>query len=79
MTTATKPVPRKAKAFLTPRLINSDSAKFIIGGRGVLDDCEAAGWIKPVRRGKHRTLWSFAAVQSCADRIEGGEYPGEGK
>lgn len=61
---------------IQPRLLRATDAYVLLGGRQVLEDCEAAQWIKPLQRRKRLTLYSAAHLHSCADRIERGEYPG---
>jgi hypothetical protein len=70
----------KAKvATIAPRFLRTSQARAVLGGRGVVEDCEGAGWLKAVRRAPRMTLYKFADVQTCADRIERGEYPDGGK
>jgi len=59
----------------TPRLIRTKDAREILGGQQVVRDCEAGRWLLPVHRRRKLTLYRFADVQHCADRIESGEYP----
>lgn len=65
----------KRRAALTPRFLRNSEARFVLGGEQVVKDCEAVGWLKPVERRKNMTLYKFADVQTCADRIEAEGYP----
>lgn len=62
-------------ATIYPRFVRTSQARQILGGRQVVDDCELAKWIKPVRRVRRMTLYKFTDIHACADRIEKGEYP----
>jgi hypothetical protein len=37
--------------------------------------CVSGGWLKPIMRGKRRTIYRLADVLSCMKRIEAGEVP----
>jgi hypothetical protein len=56
-----------------PPLIRSKEARIMLGGRGVLDKCEKAGWFTPVSRGKRMTLYRRIDIEAALQRIEWGE------
>lgn len=60
---------------VVPRFLRPPDASFILGGEQVLRDCESAKWIAPAHRHKSLTLFRFADVHACADRIDAGEWP----
>src|SRR5690348_10796971 len=37
--------------------------------------CTSSGWLKPIIRGKRRTIYRLADVLACMRRIESGELP----
>ena len=37
--------------------------------------CTKAGWLKPVVKGKRRTIYRLADALACMQRIESGELP----
>ena len=37
--------------------------------------CTRSGWLKPIIRGKRRTIYRLADVLTCLRRIESGELP----
>ncbi len=58
-----------------PRFLRATPARVFLGGRQVLEDCEAANWIAPKHRAHKLTLFSLSDLHDCANRIEAGEYP----
>lgn len=37
--------------------------------------CTKAGWLKPILRGRRRTLYRLSDIAGCMNRIEAGECP----
>jgi hypothetical protein len=37
--------------------------------------CTSGGWLKPILKGKRRTIYRLADVLNCMQRIEAGEMP----
>jgi hypothetical protein len=64
-----KPIPKSPPS----PLIRSKDARVMLGGRGLLDRCEKAGWLKPVQRGKRMTLYRRKDILAALQRIEWGE------
>lgn len=60
---------------IAPRFLRANETHAVLGSKQVTVDCEAAGWLTPVHRRHRLTLYRFADVHVCADRIEAGEYP----
>jgi hypothetical protein len=56
-------------------LVRSKEARELLGGRGVLDLCERAGWCVPVKRGKRLTLYRRTDIEAALQRISWGELP----
>jgi len=65
---------QKASSIEEP-FIRAMEARKMIGGRGLLERAERAGWIKPVCRGKRMTLFKRQDVEACIARIGWGELP----
>lgn len=55
--------------------VRCKEARAMMGGRGILERCERAGWFAPVRRGKRLTLFKLADIQAAQLRISWGELP----
>lgn len=62
-------------AVVAPRFLRATETHAVLGSKQVTVDCETAGWLTPVHRRHRLTLYKFADVHACADRIEAGEYP----
>jgi hypothetical protein len=77
LTSPGAPVEPPRRALVKPNapspLIRSKDARIMIGGRGLLDRCEKAGWLKPVQRGKRMTLYRRKDILAALQRIEWGE------
>ena len=55
--------------------VRSKEARVMLGGRGVVDRCERAGWFVPVQRSKRMTLYRRIDIEAAAQRIAWGELP----
>ena len=47
----------------------------ILGARSILERCECAGWLTPVRRGKRLTLFKHDYIEAAQLRVSWGELP----
>jgi hypothetical protein len=52
-------------------------AAFALGSEKLLDECVAAGWIKPAVKRHKLTLYDRGDIASCWSRILAGEVPGD--
>lgn len=55
--------------------LRPEKAAAEIGSKQLLDECVAAGWIKPVVQRHKLTLYDYTALAKCWARIAGGELP----
>lgn len=53
--------------------VRCKDARIMLGGRSILERCERAGWLTPVRRGKRMTLYRHKDVLAALQRVEWGE------
>ena len=63
-----------AKSVQSP-FVRCKEARVMLGGRCILERCERADWLTPIRRGKRSTLFKrddIAAAQLC---VSWGELP----
>jgi hypothetical protein len=58
-----------------PPFVRCKDARVMLGGRSILERCERAGWLKPVRRGKRLTLFKRDDIEAAQLRISSGELP----
>ncbi len=63
-----------AKPVQSP-FVRCNDARVMLGGRSILERCERAGWLAPVRRGKRLTLFKRDDVEAAQLRISWGEFP----
>ena len=47
----------------------------MLGGRCILERCERAGWLTPVRRGKRLMLFKRDDIEAAQLRVTWGELP----
>jgi len=50
-------------------------AAFALGSEKLLQECVAAGWLKPVLKRHKLTLYAITDITRCWMRILGGELP----
>jgi hypothetical protein len=55
--------------------VRCKDARVMLGGRCILDRCERAGWLTPVRRGKRLTLFKRDDIEAAQLRVSWGELP----
>jgi hypothetical protein len=53
--------------------IRAMQARKMLGGRSLVERCERAGWLSPVKRGKRMTLYLRKDIEAAAFRIQCGE------
>jgi hypothetical protein len=63
-----------AKSVQSP-FLRCKEARVMLGGRCILERCERAGWLTPVRRGKRLTLFKRDDIEAAQLRISWGELP----
>jgi hypothetical protein len=63
-----------AKPVQSP-FVRCKDARVMLGGRCILDRCECAGWLTPVRRGKRLTLFKRDDIEAAQLRVSWGELP----
>ena len=63
-----------AKPVQSP-FVRCKDARVMLGGRCILERCERAGWLTPVRRGKRLTLFKRDDVEAAQLRVTWGELP----
>jgi hypothetical protein len=63
-----------AKPVQSP-FVRCKDARVMLGGRSILERCERAGWLTPVRRGKRLTLFKRDDIEAAQLRISWGELP----
>jgi hypothetical protein len=61
-----------AKPVQSP-FVRCKDARVMLGGRCILERCERAGWLTPVRRGKRLTLFKRDDLEAAQLRISWGE------
>ena len=66
---------RLGNAVVQSPFVRCKEARVMLGGRCVLDRCERAGWLAPVKRGKRLTLFKRADIEAAVLRISWGELP----
>jgi hypothetical protein len=52
-----------------------DEAAFVLGSEKLLQECVAAGWLKPIIKRHKLTLYALSDITRCWARILGGELP----
>jgi hypothetical protein len=55
--------------------VRCKEARVMLGGRCILEWCERAGWLRPVRRGKRLTLFKRVDIEAAQLRVSWGELP----
>ena len=63
-----------AKPVQSP-FVRCKDARVMLGGRCILERCERAGWLTPVRRGKRLTLFKRDDIEAAQLRVTWGELP----
>jgi hypothetical protein len=63
-----------AKPVQSP-FVRCKDARVMLGGRSILEQCERAGWLTPVRRGKRLTLFKRDDIEAAQLRVSWGELP----
>jgi hypothetical protein len=63
-----------AKPVQSP-VVRCKDARVMLGGRSILERCERAGWLTPVRRGKRLTLFKRHDIEAAQLRVSWGELP----
>ena len=63
-----------AKPVQSP-FVRCKDARVMLGGRSILERCERAGWLTPVRRGKRLTLFKRDDIEAAQLQISWGELP----
>jgi hypothetical protein len=63
-----------AKPVQSP-FVRCKDARFMLGGRSILERCERAGWLTPVRRGKRLTLFKRNDIEAAQLLVTWGELP----
>lgn len=69
----------KTVVSIAPRFMRAKEAYKFLGSEQAVRDFESAKLLKPSHRGNRMTLYSMAALQTCADLIDAGKYPKGGK
>jgi hypothetical protein len=55
--------------------VRCKEAGVMLGGRSILERCERAGWLTPVRRGKRLTLFKRDDIEAAQLRVSWSEFP----
>ena len=63
-----------AKPVRSP-FVRCKDARIMLGGRSILERCERAGWLTPVRRGKRLMLFKRDDIEAAQLRVTWGELP----
>ena len=63
-----------AKPVQSPSVRCKD-ARVMLGGRSILERCERAGCLTPVRRGKRIRLFKRDDIEAVQPRVSWGELP----
>jgi hypothetical protein len=63
-----------AKPVQSP-FVRCKDARVMLGGRSILERCERASWLTPVRRGKRLTLFNRDDIEAAQLRVSWGELP----
>jgi hypothetical protein len=67
--------PKRSRQAVESPLVRTKEARVLVGGRGMLDKLERAGWIEPVQRSHRCTLYQRRDLLACIARLEWGEVP----
>jgi hypothetical protein len=65
--------PSRWRSQFNRRLCAAKTLGIMLGGRSILERCERAGWLTPVRRGKRLTLFKRDDIEAAQLRVSWGE------
>jgi len=72
-------VARYSNIIIAPRNLRAEVAGEYVGCPGLLARMVKAGWIKPLVQRKRLTIFVRSKLDECCERMERGEFPGEGQ